>query len=172
TLRPSIDWILDVQGRLAVQSPTLGKRSMGKMLLRLAHDRTLRKLLGRMLTASAFEIIGETFESDAMRGLWAFWTSMSIPADAEGTGLYLSSFGAVHRGGVHRPVGGMSSLIEALTAFLEHHGGAYSLGRAVESILVEHNRAAGVRLDDGSILHARRGVLASCAPQITLGKLL
>jgi phytoene dehydrogenase-like protein len=129
-------------------------------------------MLGRMLSASIFELISETFESDAMRGLWAFWTGMIVPGDMDGTGLYLSAFGGVHRGGVRRPKGGMSGLINAFRRLLESRGGEVRLGRAVQRIEVENGRVIGVSLDDGSLLRARRGVLASCAPQITLGRLL
>jgi len=172
-LRRTVDWLLDIQARLGAAPPMpLGVIDTGKLLIRMARDKSIRRTVTRMLGASALEIISETFESDAMRGLWAFWASMSVPANVDGTGFALLGFGAVHRGGVFRPRGGMTNLIGALRANLERHGGEIRAGIAVKQILVSDNRAMGVELSDGSVLHARQGVLASCAPQIALGQLL
>ena len=172
-LRPAIDFILDLQDRYGVQQTSaMGKWDMAGLALKLARNRSLRKALGRMYTASVFEMISETFQSDAMRGLWAFWTGMICPGDMDSTGLYMSAFGGVHRGGVRRPKGGMTGLMSAFANNLQDHGGEVRAGTAVERIVVRDNRATGVRLVDGSVLNARRGVLSSCAPQLTLGKLL
>jgi phytoene dehydrogenase-like protein len=172
-IRPAIDWIIDLQDKYGALPPSaMGKFDIAKLALGLVRDKKLRKMLGRMLSASMYELISETFESDAMRGLWAFWTGMIVPGDMDGTGLYLSAFGAVHRGGVRRPQGGMSGLITAFHRLLESLGGHVRVGQSVERILVDHNRATGVQMKDGTRLMARRGVLASCAPQVTLGELL
>ncbi len=172
-IKPAIDWILDLQDRYGVQpTSAMGKLDMAKLALKVVGDKRLRTMLGRMLTISAYEMIAETFESDAMRGLWAFWSGMVGPGDMDGTGFYLSAFGGVHRGGVRRPTGGMSGLINAFRRLLEQCGGEVRLGLGVERILVNSNRATGVLLTDGTTLSARRGILASCAPQVTLGKLL
>lgn len=171
-LRPAIDWICAQQERFFVQAPGLGAGDLLKLGLKLVGDRALRARLGRWLSGSAFEIVGETFESDAMRGLWAFWTSMICPGDLDTTGVYIAAFGGVHRGGVHRPRGGMSSLMRAFQKRLEGQGGSVRTGVAVERILIDGGRATGVRTAQGEILEARRGVLAACAPQVTLGSLL
>lgn len=98
-----------------------------------------------MLQTSVFEMISETFESDAMRGLWGYWTSMVGPADLDGTGLYPMAFHAVHRkSGVLRPRGGMTGLMDAFHSFVRHHGGEVRLEQTFERILVEGGRATGV----------------------------
>jgi phytoene dehydrogenase-like protein len=95
------------------------------------------------------------------------------PADYEGTGAYLMAFHAVHRRrGVLRPTGGMTNLVEAFAGALHKHGGELRLGARVDRILVDGERAVGVRLSDGAELRARRGVLSNPAPQVTLGELL
>lgn len=172
-IRPAIDWVLDLQGRMTEQKPSaMGTWDLLKIAIGLVGDKSLRGRLLRMYTASIYELIAETFESDAMRGLWAFWTGMIVPGDMDGTGLYLSAFGGVHRGGVRRPKGGMSGLIDAFRHRLQSMGGTVRVGQPVSRILVSNKRATGVRLGDGTVLNARRGVLASCAPQLTLGPLL
>jgi phytoene dehydrogenase-like protein len=173
-IRPALDLIMDLVDKLVPQHPSaLGKRDIGRLLLRLAPDRTTRRLLGKMMTLSVFEMINETFESDAMRGLWAYWTSMIGPADLDGTGVYLMAYHATHRKqGVLRPRGGMTGLMDAFASKIRGHGGQIRLDAGVEQIIVRNGRAVGVRTSDGSELSARHGVLSSCAPQVTLGRLL
>lgn len=173
-IRPTLDLIMDLVDRLVVRHPSaLGTPDIARLLLRLAPDRRARALLGRMLTLSVFEMISETFESDAVRGLWAYWTSMIGPADLDGTGVFLMAYHAAHRrNGVLRPRGGMTGLVNAFAAKLRGDGGRIRLDAPVRRIVVEDGRAVGVELDDRSRLGATRGVLASCAPQVTLGRLL
>jgi phytoene dehydrogenase-like protein len=175
-IKPTLDLVMDLTATLCATRPTeisLTKKDMLRTLLKLAPNRAGRKLLGRMASLNVFEMINETFKSDAMRGLWGYWTSMVGPADLDGTGLYLMAYHAVHcKQGVLRPRGGMTGLMKAFQNLLESHGGEIRLSNAVEEILVEHGRARGVRMADGTELQARLGVLANCAPQVALGKLL
>lgn len=173
-IRPTMDLIMDLVEKLVTQAPAaMGKRDLVKVLLKVAPDKASRKLLGAMVSTSVFEMISETFESDAMRGLWAYWTSMLGPADLEGTGVFLMGFHATHRpGGISRPRGGMTGLMNAFAGKIASHGGQIRTGNGVEQILVERGRAVGVRLDDGSEIVARQGVLTNCAPQVTFNQLL
>lgn len=173
-LRRTTDWLMDMQDRLVPQHPGgLGKRGIAKLLLRNRPSREVRRTLGRWLSSNVFEAIDETFESDPLRGLWAYWCSMVGPAESDGTGVYMTAFAGVHRGpGVLRPRGGMTNLVDAFAGVLREHGGEVRLGAAVERIVVEDGRATGVRLGDGTELAATRGVLSSAAPQVTLGPLL
>jgi phytoene dehydrogenase-like protein len=173
-LRKAFDFVLDLQDHLVPRHPgSVSKRELLKLILKLRPDRETRSTLWRMFSMNVFELINETFESDPMRGLWAYWTSMVGPADYEGTGVYLIAFHGVHRGrGVLRPTGGMTNLVEAFAGVLKRFGGEVRLGQRVERILVDAGRAVGVRLADGAELRARNGVLANPAPQVTLGELL
>lgn len=172
-LRGVIDLVNGALEKVMPHHPARLPRSLpGRILLKLAVDRTIRRQLGRMLSVSAFEMISETFESEAMRGLWAFWSSMFAPATAQASGLYLASFGGVHRSGIFRPRGGMGSMINALEQALVKHRGELRLSHQVEQLLLESGRVSGVRLAGGQELRARHAVLASCAPQLALGQLL
>jgi phytoene dehydrogenase-like protein len=173
-LRGPIDWIMDLVDELTVRHPaSISKRLLLKHVLRHRPDRATRRLVGRMLSANVFELISETFESDAMRGLWAYWCSMVGPADIDGGGVYLVGFAGVHRGrGVLRPRGGMTNLVEAFAGVLRSHGGEILVGTGVEQIVVEGGRATGVLLEDGRRIDARHGVIANPAPQVTLGRLV
>jgi phytoene dehydrogenase-like protein len=173
-IKPTLDMIMDLTETLCATRPKdISKKLLLKTALRMAPDRRGRRLLGQMASTNVFEMINETFESEAMRGLWGYWCSMVGPADLDGTGLYLMAYHAVHRKqGVLRPRGGMTGLMNAFRGLLEAHGGEIRLGNAVEEIQVSRGRATGVRLADGASYQARLGVLCNCAPQVALGELL
>lgn len=173
-LQGPINWIMDLVDVLFIQHPsTWGPRDFVKYLLRHRPDKATRRLLGQLAANNAFEWISETFRSDAMRGLWAYWSSMIGPADAIGSGAYVLGFAGVHRGpGVLRPRGGMSNLVRALRSVLESNGGTLRLGAAVAGIVVDGGRATGVLLEDGTLINSREGVLSNLAPQATFGPLV
>ena len=69
------------------------------------------------------------------------------------------------------PVGGSAAVVAALVRGIERHGGALRTGAAVREILVEGNRAVGVRLRSkagDAIVRARRGVICSASPWDTV----
>lgn len=172
-MRGVIDFIMGAMDKVGARRPEkIGKLSLAGLLMKLARDKAMRRTLGRMLSVSAFEMIAETFESEAMRGLWAFWSGIFAPGTVPSGGIYLSGFGNVHRAGIFRPRGGMSGLMRAFEGDLRARGGEIRLNSRVQKIMVEAGRAVGVRLDDGTELQARHGVLANCAPQVALGELL
>lgn len=173
-ISPVLDWLIGLQVELGAQHPAeIGKLNLLKIAGQAGLNRTRRSFLTKMLTMSIFELVSETFESDAMRGLCAYWCSMFGPANLDGSGMYMVGFAAVHRGrGVMRATGGMSALAEALAASARSAGADIRTNAGVQRILVERGRAVGVRLEDGAEMHARRGVLGACAPQHTLGTLL
>lgn len=172
-IRSTIDFVMDIMDKLGAKHPgEIGKMDIGRLLLNIATDKSIKKILSRAMSVNLFEMLYETFESDAMRGLWAYWSGMFAPAVVQGAGLYIAGFGMVHRNGVYRPKGGMTGLVSAFANFLKEYGGEIRLNSKVEEILVENNTAKGVRLVGGEKLFASQGILANCAPQIALGELL
>nr|WP_240945917.1 NAD(P)/FAD-dependent oxidoreductase [Pseudomaricurvus alkylphenolicus] len=139
---------------------------------KLVADKSLRRTLGRLLSVSAYEAIAETFESEPLRGLYAYWCAIACPPDAENSGVFLASFSQIHQLGCSRPRGGMSSLINALSNCLMELGGEIRTSASVKNIVVENSQARGVVLNSGEVINARLGVIGACAPQITLGQLL
>lgn len=173
-IKPTLDLVMDLAEDLVCQRPAdISRKKLLKVALKLAPDRASRVLLGKMASTSVFDMVNETFESDAMRGLWGYWTSMLGPADLDGTGVYLMGFHAVHRKqGVLRPRGGMSGLMQAFRNLIESKGGELRLGNRVEKVIIDNGRARGVLLADGTQIQAKRGVLANCAPQVLLTDLI
>jgi phytoene dehydrogenase-like protein len=66
------------------------------------------------------------------------------------------------------PLGGSAALVDALVRGLQRHSGKLFLNAHVEQILVEHNRAVGVRLREGKTLRARRAVISNISIWNTL----
>ena len=66
------------------------------------------------------------------------------------------------------PIGGSPAVVAALKRGLESHGGELRTSAAVAAITLEGKRAAGVRLQDGTELRARRGVISNASPWDTL----
>lgn len=164
---------------LKLQMPLFGKAASAigtldliKAALRVIGDRSTRQALARLLTCSAHEAIAANFECDPLRSLYAYWCEIAGPGDVDCSGLNLASLAVIHQFGCTRPVGSMGGLINALERSLKSQGGTVEIGAGVAQIIVDGKRARGVRLLDGSEIHARRGVLASCAPQLIYSRLL
>ncbi|MEQ8996791.1 MAG: NAD(P)/FAD-dependent oxidoreductase [Coleofasciculus sp. B1-GNL1-01] len=66
------------------------------------------------------------------------------------------------------PVGGSGALVEALVRGLKKHGGQLRLNAHIEQVLVENNRAVGVRLRGGEEIRARQGVVSNASVWDTL----
>jgi len=66
------------------------------------------------------------------------------------------------------PRGGNEAMVDALVRGVEKHDGSEVLLKAqVEEIIVENNRAAGVRLKDGRVIRARDAVVSNADWQVT-----
>jgi len=72
---------------------------------------------------------------------------------------------------MQRVKGGLGQLSEALVRQIEQHGGEVRLKQAVDEILIEDNRAVGVRLKNGDQIRART-VVSNLDKHATFGHLL
>ena len=79
---------------------------------------------------------------------------------------------AIELGGMPVPRGGGVKLVEALAGIIRDAGGACETGREVEQVVVESDRATGVRTADGEVIEATKAVLAGVTPQALYGGLL
>lgn len=84
-----------------------------------------------------------------------------------GFGWVLSSLGQSH--GFPVPEGGAGRLTDAMARRLRAAGGELHCGRRVTAVVVRRGRAVAIRLDDGSVVEARGGVIATTgAPRLYL----
>jgi phytoene dehydrogenase-like protein len=173
-LQPALSWIFEALTAVMPHHPSqLPKRDLGKLLLKLAPSRSIRKRLGQVMSSNLIDLMADVFESDQMRSLGTYWGSMIGPVDHDGGGFYCVGLAAVHRKpGVIRPRGGMAGVMNAMGAYAVDRGAEIRTGARVAEVLVSGNRAIGVRLADGSVIDARHGVLAAIPPQTAYGCLL
>ena len=173
-LQPALSWIFSALTTVMTHHPAeLPKLGLGKLLLKLAPSRSIRRHLGHIMSHNLVDLMADTFASDQMRSLATYWGSMIGPIDHDGGGFYCVGLAAVHRQpGVIRPIGGMGAVMNAMAAYAGARGADIRTNTGVEHVMVKDNRAVGVRLGDGSEIISRRGVLAAIPPQTAYGPLL
>ncbi len=66
------------------------------------------------------------------------------------------------------PIGGSGAIVDALVRGLTKHGGKLILNAHVEQVLVENNRAVGVRLRNGKEIRANKAVVSNASVWDTL----
>ena len=106
-----------------------------------------------------------TFESEEVKATMAAWGAHVCYAPNDKGGVAASLFGSIIQDGGNRPIkGGMQKLPDALASYLREHGGEIRTNAEVERILVEQDRAVGVRLTDGTLLRADRAIASNANP--------
>lgn len=135
--------------------------------------RGLVEFAGTVLT-SCRDWTAEIFEDEQAWGIFAPWVlHTGLGPDAASSGFMAQVIGvAIELGGMPVPRGGGVKLVDALAGIVRDNGGACETGREVERIVVEADRAVGVRTADGEVIEATRAVLAGVTPQALYGTLL
>ena len=146
-------------------------RDMFKELIGAARRPGRLWSLRHMITASHTEFLDETFETELPKGALAAMAAFS-QMRLDMTAWAMIYLGIVQRVSNAMPIGGTGALPAALHKCLLAHGGTVRTSAPVEEILVSANRATGVRLESGEVIQARRAVLTTCNPTLTLNKLL
>jgi len=128
----------------------------------------------RAMSMSVEEFTDNWFESETLRGAISALAihGVTLGAMSAGTG-YTLMHNWLNRGGLaHRPVaGGVGRISEALAAGLKARGGELRTSAGVQQIIIEAQRAAGVRLENGEEIFAAI-VLSAADPRHTLLKLV
>jgi len=131
----------------------------------------------RVLPMSIYELLGEWFESDLVKGALA---ASAIGGLCQGPMAAGTAYTLLHHhvgaaAGVMRPTqrvrGGIGRLSDALLATCGKHGAEIRAGARVDRILVEAGSARGVVLEGGEEIHAHR-VVSSADPRTTFFDLL
>ena len=148
--------------KLGLKLRRLGKRDMVEVM--------------RILPMSVYELLGEWFESDLVKGAIAASavTGLCQGPMAGGTVYTLLHHHVGAGAGVIRPTrrvrGGVGRLADALVAACKQAGAEVRTGASVESILVEGDTAVGVLVDRAEIRAQR--VVSSADPRRTFFELM
>ncbi|MEN8374569.1 MAG: NAD(P)/FAD-dependent oxidoreductase [Gemmatimonadota bacterium] len=153
---------LVASARLGLKLRRLGKKDMVEVM--------------RVLPMSVYELLGDWFESDVVKGALAASAVAGLCQGPMGAGtvytLLHHHVGA--QPGVIRPMrrvrGGIGRLSEALVAACTEAGAEVRTGAAVERIVVEGGRAVGALVDRAEIRAAR--IVSSLDPRRTFFDLM
>lgn len=84
--------------------------------------------------------------------------------------VHTSVMGHYFDGGFY-PMGGGGGIVKAMTNGVKRHGGEIRTKQSVEEIIVENNKAIGVKIKDGATIYAKN-IISNADPSITYLKLI
>jgi len=172
-------------GVMMLQSPPgLGKATLGEMAslgrmalkMRLLGKTEMRDLL-RIILSNAWDLLNDEIGDGPLAGALAMDATLGGAMGPRSPGtvltlLYRMASHSAHGNGLRvMPEGGPDALVKALSECVTAAGGEIRTGAAVEKILVDEDRAAGVRLQSGDEIAAPL-VLSNASPKTTLMTLL
>jgi phytoene dehydrogenase-like protein len=153
-----------------VQALKVGKRFK-------ALDMVARRDVLDLFTKSAGDVLDTYFESTAIKACFGFDSVVGNFASPYTPGsayvLLHHVFGEVNgKPGIWgHAVGGMGSITEAMAKEARLRGVEIMLNAAVNTVLVENNRAVGVQLKNGETIRAKK-VVSNLNPKLLFGKLV
>jgi phytoene dehydrogenase-like protein len=136
----------------------------------------MRELL-RIGGMNVYDLLEENFDSAALKGALGFDAVLGANFGPRSPGtvltlLYrLAAESAAGASGLSQPKGGMGALCDALAKAASAAGATIRCGAPVANILVEGDRACGVRLESGESIGAH-SVISSADPKTTFLRLL
>lgn len=124
------------------------------------------------MAKSADKLLGQYFESDLIKALFAPWilhTGLG-PNDAAGSIMIQILIFSLEAAGIPIPKGGGGQLVNALMKIIEDNGGEFFINEDVSEILVENKKVRGVRTQSEE--YSAKYVLANVTPQQLYEELL
>jgi phytoene dehydrogenase-like protein len=128
-----------------------------------------RELLRSMLL-TPMDVLNENFENEIVKSwLMGYAAQVDNAPDEYGAGMmiYILPF-AVQEKGIGKPLGGSGMLVQSLLKCLQAQGGEARANSEVTEVIVEGGKATGVKLNDGEVIKAKKGVILSLIPQLIL----
>lgn len=130
--------------------------------------------IARLLLASPRAWLTETFEDEHVRATLAAWgMHLDFAPDIAGGALFPYLEGMANQGfGMVLGEGGADTIVRALIAMIEAHGGEVHCGQRVRSVLKSGGEATGIELADSTQVRANKAVIANTAPAALVDHLL
>ncbi len=123
-------------------------------------DKTLDFL--RTMLTSFEDIVSEWFDQEFLKAPLARLASeLGAPPSQKNLAIGAIMMAMRHNPGMARPRGGTGALTKALLNLVQSSGGVVLTEQAVEKVLVDDGRAAGVRVKGGTEYRATRGVISN-----------
>ncbi|MBX7482415.1 phytoene desaturase family protein [Qipengyuania qiaonensis] len=180
----ALEGVAEVLRGLALKSPPnagdglrtlLAGASQGWGISRLGLE-AKRNILD-LFTKSATSFLGQWFESEAVKAAFGFDAVVGNYASPDTPGsayvLLHHVFGEVNgkKGAWGHVIGGMGTITQIMADVCRKCGVEISLGYPVEKVMVDGDTVAGVLLESGEEVAAKR-VIANVGPRLLYGKML
>jgi phytoene dehydrogenase-like protein len=144
---------------------------MAKAVARAARHPKRLWSLRHMAYASHTEFLEENFETELPKGALAAMAAFS-QMRLDMTAWAMIYLGVVQKAANAMPVGGTGALPAALHRCLLAHGGTVHTDSRVHELVMSADRVCGVELESGEVVKARKAVITTCNPVVTLNQLL
>lgn len=116
----------------------------------------------RTMLTSAEDLLNEWFDSEFLKApLARLAAEMGAPPSQKNLAIGAIMLGLRHDPGMARPKGGTGALTQALVNLVTSLGGKILTDQHVDKILVDGDRAAGVRTANGTEYRADKGVISN-----------
>lgn len=116
----------------------------------------------RTMLTSAEDMLSEWFDEEFLKAPLARLASeLGAPPSQKNLAIGAIMMAMRHNPGMARPRGGTGALTKALLNLVQSCGGVVLTDQAVEKVLVDDGRAAGVRVKGGTEYRATRGVISN-----------
>ncbi|HEV2507262.1 MAG TPA: NAD(P)/FAD-dependent oxidoreductase [Mesorhizobium sp.] len=159
----------------SILGSSMKKRALARILFSLLRKDGISGTLdlGRFLLSSPRAWLDETFESNEVKALLGAWgMHLDFAPDIAGGAVFPYLEGMANQSfGMVLGKGGADTIIMALTAMVESHGGTIECNARVERVVTAGGRATGVVLAGGRRIEASRAVIATVSPKALDGLL-
>ena len=180
----SLEVVADVLRDLALKSPPNIGDGIGTLIAAVRQGRGLAKLnlsqqrdVLDLFTKSARTFLDSWFESEAVKAAFGFDAVVGNFASPDTPGsayvLLHHVFGEVNgkKGAWGHAIGGMGAITEAMREACEEAGVEISVDSPVEQVLVDGDRAVGVRLESGAEIFGK-AIVANVGPRLLYDTLI
>jgi phytoene dehydrogenase-like protein len=174
----------DVLRAIVLETPPNLQGDFGSIVRALSTGSKLRKLdmqgraeLVKLMTMSVGDYLDTLFDDDAIKGLYGYSAAvgnMQSPYSAGSAYVLLHHvFGEVNgkKGQWGQAIGGMGAITQAIASSAHELGVKIVTGKGVTEVLLEQDRAVGVRLDDGQVIRAA-SVVSNLNPRLLFTQLV
>ncbi|MGD2183279.1 beta-carotene ketolase CrtO [Lusitaniella coriacea] len=116
----------------------------------------------RTMITSPTDLLNEWFDSEIVKApLARLAAEIGAPPSQKGIAVGAMMMAMRHAPGMSRPRGGTGMLTQALVNLVQSLGGTILTDQRVKEVLVERDRAVGVRVEGGKEYRAKRGVISN-----------
>ena len=128
--------------------------------------RVLPKMAMLRSDRSVYAFVSRYIKDEALRRVFSFQPLLVGGNPFHTTSIYSLIQHLERKDGVHFAMGGTTALIGALVRLAEEEGIQFHFGQRVTEIMMEDGRATGIRLADGSQVHASCVIANADAPAL------